>query len=732
ARGLLQLRLAAQPSTLVFTVNCLAHQYALMVKTALHHMDSFLRVSGAKYFYWSAVAKIMHSWRANAVRIFTLWCDCYSPTKAIAAFAHRVPPRPITGRWGSVRDCERHLLRCDRAQLRAIMTAAIGCPRPDDPLIDGEKQQQAIPTSGLNEIDQTDTAVYKEKMGKFASDALVALRDERFWLAMETSQHLRGPLDHMLHSVQQVRLRGQVSNLADMVFEKAAEIHRQIEDRIDVGGAGWRGILGKYPPDVASPAVIGCIKQGALKVHGDFQFRVVSSTCDSYPVKLLWLAYSPPHRDCAKRRDLARELLTPADPKALHITAATIVRLFKPELEALRSGTLSTCLYAPMRMVCEQWRCDTQEIEGINNMLQVVCQRAPRISLALLDARIGLRKEYGLGSRATATLKWSQIKDCVHATIDDSIQFTSEIRSVLTLPQRWAVPPLAYDPVAIPNERTIDAIVPKAAKEWAASYNMAWYWQSCNLTRGKDVTSSIIAFAGEDAAGDGASSAWLCESCFGYVGTFVKVNLVCADVDMVQATVSLAQPVVHMTSQQLFLRLYDRCKAGQRLDHTVGVVRHGVGITSSTTVLSLTDMVNMGAIADVLAPVVESEYKPKRKKPAEAVVPAEPGGKGKGRGRKGGRGGGKGMLKAGAAAAAMADPAEAAAAAEAIDGQLALADADAIAETDLLSGVPEAFMANADLAKTASAIGDQKFAAKFFKAYAKLYPGALEEAKEAK
>eukprot|EP00959_Pyramimonas_sp_CCMP1952_P297014 6213759-Pyramimonas_sp.AAC.1 len=62
-------------------------------------MDSFLRVSGAKYFYWSAVAKIMHSWRANAVRIFTLWCDCYSPTKAIAAFAHRVPPRPITGRW---------------------------------------------------------------------------------------------------------------------------------------------------------------------------------------------------------------------------------------------------------------------------------------------------------------------------------------------------------------------------------------------------------------------------------------------------------------------------------------------------------------------------------------------------------------------------------------------------------------------------------------------------------
>eukprot|EP00959_Pyramimonas_sp_CCMP1952_P103298 2160469-Pyramimonas_sp.AAC.1 len=55
---------------------------------------------------------------------------------------------------------------------------------------------------------------------------------------------------------------------------------------------------------------------------------------------------------------------------------------------------------------------------------EVVCARAPRISLALLDARIGLRKELGGGTRATAKLKWSQVADRVQAMIDDSVQFT--------------------------------------------------------------------------------------------------------------------------------------------------------------------------------------------------------------------------------------------------------------------------------------------------------------------
>ena len=35
------------------------------------------------------------------------------------------------------------------------------------------------------------------------------------------------------------------------------------------------------------------------------------------------------------------------------------------------TGRLSMSLWAPIRRTCETWRCDTQEIEGINNIIQV-------------------------------------------------------------------------------------------------------------------------------------------------------------------------------------------------------------------------------------------------------------------------------------------------------------------------------------------------------------------------
>eukprot|EP00959_Pyramimonas_sp_CCMP1952_P123589 2583659-Pyramimonas_sp.AAC.1 len=90
---------------------------------------------------------------------------------------HKVPPRPISGRWGSIRDCERHILQCDETLLRQVFTAAFGVAREGDDL-------RGAPTTGLNELELEEKGAYQAKMGKYATDGLKALRDDGFWLAL--------------------------------------------------------------------------------------------------------------------------------------------------------------------------------------------------------------------------------------------------------------------------------------------------------------------------------------------------------------------------------------------------------------------------------------------------------------------------------------------------------------------------------------------------------------------
>eukprot|EP00959_Pyramimonas_sp_CCMP1952_P352333 7382010-Pyramimonas_sp.AAC.1 len=117
-RTLFHTKLSQQPCTLVLEVNCIAHQYQLMVKNLLRFMDTFLADLG--------LAKVMHCWRAEAVAVFRAWSSIYDCESAMRAGVHFVPPRPITNRWGSVRGCERHILRPPMDALRVVFRVLFG------------------------------------------------------------------------------------------------------------------------------------------------------------------------------------------------------------------------------------------------------------------------------------------------------------------------------------------------------------------------------------------------------------------------------------------------------------------------------------------------------------------------------------------------------------------------------------------------------------------------------
>ncbi|CAK0867961.1 unnamed protein product, partial [Prorocentrum cordatum] len=630
------------------------------------------------------------------------------PAPAAEEGAIAVPGGPAPATWTLDPPVATALSRCLQ-----VFTAAFGVAREGDDLRD-------VPTTGLNELELEEKGAYQAKMGKYATDGLKALRDDGFWLALRVSGRLRGPLDQLLHFTQQSRGAREPQNLALLVWGHANKVRVKLEGLLDPNA--WTDILRDVPDGIASKAMIS-IKQCVLKLLGAFHIRI-AKPAEEFPQRLLWLARGAADQPCVERQRLAAELMDCTDPASLRISAATVRKLFGPELKeaATNGGRISMVVYAPFRVAAETWRSDTQEIEGINNILQVGADRAPRISLALLDARACIRKECGLGSRAVARPKWSNIERHVQAIVEDAVQFMGEGDGVLAIKDRWLEPPVVLDDAALTPARPVVGHVDPRMKAWAASYHMHWWWESKALADGADASKGdramgLVIFGGEQ--DDGATlSGWMCCMTYGYVGVFVKVTLR-PDVEMKSATVEITRPVQHMISTDLFQRFYGRCRDDGA---TIDLV-HGIAWYPDNG-----DREDHPALCDVkrlydLPPLVKAhcvqsgktpEPKPKPKAAAKAAAALEGG--------------------AGPAALLDAAPGGHAAAAAILDADAGMLAAGVDDGSEVLraleSGAAESLTAKLDLAYAAGAIVDADFQAQFDKVYKVMFPDAVDPSKE--
>ena len=140
-----------------------------------------------------------------------------------------------------------------------------------------------------------------------------------------------------------------------------------------------------------------------------------------------------------------------------------IVSLFEAELRYVidNDGAIPMTLYATFKVVACIWKCDTQEIEGYNNMIQQQVDKAPNIDLELLDARCATRKDFNLGSRDTRCTRYCRIKPIVDDMLEESVGHCGNCSAVLSKVHRWALPPPAK-PLQAPlrdayaNEVTLD------------------------------------------------------------------------------------------------------------------------------------------------------------------------------------------------------------------------------------------------------------------------------------
>ena len=312
-------------------------------------------------------------------------------------------------------------------------------------------------TGNLRNLRQDETKAYQQQMGRWSKDVMKGIKCEVFWRLMELTQICRKPLDGFSHFVAKRRDPETPSNLARLVWGKIDVFTAELAKltRPDA----WGDFLDDVPlAEVRMWQTV--INKITFKHLVAFDLRIAQKI-KGYPHKLLLLAKSPHTTVCESRRMLCQTLMSTSND-LLHITALKVKWCFAAELtHSAQFGTLCLDLWVIIWSICVSWRPDVQEIEGVNNVIQQLCNKCPHIALPLVDARVALCKQIGLGSRCltvvlpylltyqlnkqqnrarqSADVKWSTLQPAFDEMLEDAVQFSPDVPSVLGTPGRFAV-----------------------------------------------------------------------------------------------------------------------------------------------------------------------------------------------------------------------------------------------------------------------------------------------------
>ena len=118
------------PNKFAFVGPCFAHQYSLIVWCLLSGIEEFLlpafgNVGDNAWKYYTSLASLLHIWRDNASEIYSCWKKEY-PQSVQKAGVWRVPPKPISQRWGRKTQLENYILQCDPTQCKQVLQLVLG------------------------------------------------------------------------------------------------------------------------------------------------------------------------------------------------------------------------------------------------------------------------------------------------------------------------------------------------------------------------------------------------------------------------------------------------------------------------------------------------------------------------------------------------------------------------------------------------------------------------------
>ncbi|CAK0876362.1 unnamed protein product, partial [Prorocentrum cordatum] len=398
--------LATQPLIMVMGIFCYMHQVHIAVKGALELLDAWdwqaPHTLEGKSRYVGRVATISNVWRATGgMKKIMAAAESECDDGVARAYFSKMPGRVLKGRWGSIDSVEKMLTKAS-PYLPNVFRKAF----PDG--------GRAAPAHGpaADEADQ-----YAEDQKNHRQNARTSCCQPLFLAMMHISLVAKGPLAHFLNWAQKrvadtngmhqksMAVRGQPymgpTPLSELVTEQCASTHRELSNLLTplAGGHGEaNGVWGRaleLVPDDERPQAFLLMVSLVLQEHAQWAERIVARV-GSFPLQLLVALKSPLAVDDPARREMAGRLLAAhacCVEDGFSDVAVKTREIFKEEFRIMRdTGTCPASLAQWIALLRSNATVTTQEIEGMNSVIQAIGKAAPFIHLPLVAARIGLKK----------------------------------------------------------------------------------------------------------------------------------------------------------------------------------------------------------------------------------------------------------------------------------------------------------------------------------------------------
>jgi hypothetical protein len=147
-------------------------------------------------------------------------------------------------------------------------------------------------------------------------------------------------------------------------------------------------------PDELQSSARDLITSVVLLVRANWDFRILRDVQD-YPVLLLWFLEAPPGEAYEKRQQIAKDLLAKTGDQLERTYSDITVKLrgfFMDEFrEVCSTGKCPPRLFGALLVLRSKLPHNTQDIEGVNSILQIMHRVAPRLGLACANARMAMK-----------------------------------------------------------------------------------------------------------------------------------------------------------------------------------------------------------------------------------------------------------------------------------------------------------------------------------------------------
>ena len=562
-----------------FHIDCFAHQYQLL---SLESLKPVLleKLLGVPTSYYSCLAITMHLFRDNIKAVWKYLVDQedIGVARAKTLNANRVPPRPLSGRWGQASKCESWIAAWDKDVCVRVLEAVVLKRGYAQQAMAEKEAADREPAAGKAKsrprkrkskvVDDTKTdeqEAFQQMWGGWSLKALAIAKSDGFWILLKIRRRVGRCLDHLLWSIEKTRY-GEDANLAHFVDGKADEIEQDLFALANSADA-WSDVIetidDKFGRDVANTAD-ELIHRYAMHIACSFRRRICNRLA-TWQCKLLKLAKSEPHVKCTSRLAVASELLKfKRCPQNVDINGRKCLLAFEPELEHIVSsdGQCSPLLFIPLKMTRRHWRCDSQEIEGVMSMIGNVLSHAPHTSLQTLDAKVGTRKSltydrrHGDGQSNLAVLrKWSAFKEVADDIIRENVEFLPECHTVMSH-TRFRPPPSSVLDAKIKHALVDPSLTDCHEARWAIHFNAEWVRaakaNTMISTGGCATIFSLVRPDGETCSVE----AFICYSLYRFSGLLYQIQLELGDDGQFEAQPTVEPQPLTVSSHDLFRMIY--------------------------------------------------------------------------------------------------------------------------------------------------------------------------------